>query len=157
MTHRGAPRIAVCTAAVCFMTIGPVASASASAGSIKAAIESYTPKILVAEGRVVTAVGEYKTSNDPTGVEKAIGESVAVLGALEAKVAHQSAGAPRVKLAKKKVVKGLQAVIVGYNDLSSAYAEKASSSEAATADATTAVALVKKGQKRLSEGVKLLS
>jgi N-acetylglutamate synthase/N-acetylornithine aminotransferase len=75
--------------------LGSVASASASSASIKAAIESYGSKIDVAEGRVLTAVGEYKTTKNPSGVQSAIGESVAVLSALRSKVQHQAAGQAR--------------------------------------------------------------
>jgi hypothetical protein len=159
MTYRTAARFAACTATLCGVIMAPVTAASASSESIKAAIVSYNAKIDIAEGHVVTAVGEFEQSQDPkdpAGVEAAIGGSVAVLGSLKAKVAHQSAHAPRAKRAKAKVEKGLQAVIVGYKDLSTAYAEKATNQEAATTEVNKAEVLVKKGRKELLEGVKLL-
>lgn len=159
MTFRAAARFAVCTATLCFVIIGPVATASASSKSIKAAIVSYSPKIDIAEGHVVTAVGEYEESADPknpAGVEAAIANSVAVLSALKAKVADQPARKPRVKRGKTKVEKGLQAVIVGYRDLSIAYEERATNQEAANVEANKADVLVTKGRKELDEGVELL-
>jgi adenine deaminase len=78
------------------------------------------------------------------------------LGALKAKVARQSAAAPRVKRAKSKIQAGLQAVIVGYDELSVAYGEIAGQPEAASSEAVKAEVVVKKGRKQLSEGVKLL-
>jgi hypothetical protein len=145
-----------CTAVLCGVLIGPVSSASASKASIKAAIVSYGSKIDVAEGGVLTAVGEYKETKDPAPIEAAITKSVAVIGALKAKVARQSAAAPRVKRAKSKIQAGLQAVIVGYDELSTAYGEIASQPEAASSEAAKADAVVKKGREQLSEGVRLL-
>jgi hypothetical protein len=159
MTYRRLVRVAVCAATLCGAIVGPVAGASASVASIKAAIVSYNSKIDVAEGHVLTAVGEYKESKDPkdpAGVEAAIGNSVAVIGSLKAKVAHQSAATRRAKRAKAKILAGLQAIIVGYKELSSAYVETTTSPEAAMTEATKAAILAKKGRKELGEGVKLL-
>ncbi|GEM_PF-1757898 len=159
MTHRRLACIAGCLVTLCGAIMGPVATASASSKSIKAVIVSYNPKIDIAEGHIVTAVGEYEASadpKDPAGVQAAISGSVAVLSSLKAKVAQQSAGAPRVKKAKTKVEKGLEGVIVGYRDLSTAYGEKATSQIAATIEANRAEVLVNEGRKKLLEGVKLL-
>jgi hypothetical protein len=157
MTHRGAARIAVFTTTLCCMTLVPIAGASASSKSIKAAIVSYGAKIEASEAHVETAVKEYETSQNPAGVEAAIGESGAVLGALERKVAHQSAPTPRVKRARAKIVSGLRTIVSGYEVLSKAYEEKAASPEAAKTDAAHAVVVVKSGKKDLNAGVKLLS
>ncbi len=157
MTRRGAARIAVFTATLCCVTMGPVAGASASSKSIKAAIVGYGSKIEASEEAVSKAVEEFKTSSDPTGVEAALGEASAVLGALQSKVAHQSARTLRVKRAKAKIVKGLHLIIAGYRVLSKAYEEKATNQEAANADAAHSVAVVKSGKKELDAGVKLLS
>jgi len=53
-------------------------------------------------------------------------------------------------------VSGLQAVIVGYEDLSEAYAERTANRPAAVTETTNAEARVKEGQKDLRDGVKLL-
>ena len=156
MTYRGVVRWIAGAASLCGAIVGPVSAAGASSGSIKAAIVSYGPKIDVAEGHVLTAIGEYKESKNPTAVQAAISSSVGVLGSLKSDVAHQSARAPRVKKARAKVEGGLQAVIAGYQDLSTAYGEAAASPEAAGTEATNAVIAVKKGQTELREGVKLL-
>jgi hypothetical protein len=159
MTYRAVARFVACTATLCFAIMGPVAAASASSKSIKAVIVSYSPKVDIAEGHVVTAVGEYEASAEPkspAGVEAAIANSVAVLSALKAKVADQPARKPRVKKARTKIVKGLQAVIVGYGDLSVAYEQKATNQEAATVEANKADALAAEGRKELQSGVKLL-
>ncbi len=159
MTSARAARVMACVAMLCGALVGPVSSASASKASIKAAIVSYSSKIDVAEGGVLTAVGEYKAApdpKDPAGVEAAISKSVTVLGALKAKVAKQSAAAPRVKKAKRKIGAGLQAVIVGYDELSTAYGEIASQPEAASSEAAKAEVVVKQGRKQLTEGIKLL-
>ncbi len=156
MTHRGLTRLAVLTATLLGVTLAPAANASASVASIKAVILSYGPKIDAAEGRVLTALGEYKESTGPAEVESAIGGSVAVLGSLKRKVAEQPVGTRRARKAKGEIVSGLQAVVVGYEDLSEAYAERTTNRSAAVTEATNAEARVKEGQKDLRDGVKLL-
>ena len=58
--------------------------------------------------------------------------------------------------AKAKIEKGLQAVIVSYQGLDTAFGEKSVNPEEAKAEATKALAAVKKGRKELLEGAKLL-
>jgi hypothetical protein len=101
-------------------------------------------------------VGEYKTTHNAVPVEEAITRSIAVLGALRTKVAAQSASAHNVKVAKSKLVKGLEAVVVAYEKLKAAYNEKASSPEAAQMEAEKALVAVKSGRKQLNEASKLL-
>lgn len=156
MTHRGLTRFAVLTATLLGVTLAPAVNASASVASIKAVILSYGPRIDVAEGHVLTALGEYKESTGPAEVESAIGGSVAVLGSLKGKVAEQSVGTRRARKAKAKIASGLQAVIVGYEDLSEAYAQRTANRAVAVTEATNAEARVKEGQKDLRAGVKLL-
>ena len=156
MTNLKVMRVAACAATLCAVLMGPVAGASASSASIKAAIRSYNSKILVAEGHVVTALGEYKTSKNPAGVQTALGASISVIRSLKDKIALQSAGRPRVKRAKAKIEKGLQAVIASYQGLDNAFGEKSVNPEEAKAEATKALAAVKKGRKELLEGAKLL-
>jgi hypothetical protein len=156
MTHRGLTRLAALTATLCGVTIAPATEASASVASIKAVIVSYGQRIDVAEGHVLTALGEYKESTGPAEVESAIGDSVAVLGSLKRKVAEQTVGTRRARKGKAKIESGLHAVIVAYEDLSEAYAERTSNRAAAVTEATNAEAQVKEGQKDLRAGVKLL-
>ncbi|HWJ51312.1 MAG TPA: hypothetical protein VNR42_09845 [Solirubrobacteraceae bacterium] len=156
MTHRGMALMAVFTATLCCVTVGPIAGAAASSRSIKVAIVRYGPKIKASEEAVSKAVEEFKTSNDPTGVESAIGNAAAVLSSLRSKVAHQSAATPRVKKAKTKILQGLHALVAGYKVLSKAYAEKATSPAAASADAHSSLVLIAKGKKELDQGASLL-
>ena len=159
MRARGAVRIVTPAVALCCVAIGPVATSSASSKSIKTVIRSYNGKVEVAEGKVVTAAGSYEESSapkNPAPVEAAISESVAVLSSLRAKVALQSAHAPTVKKARAKIEKGIGEVIVGYGYLSSAFAEKATDPQAATAEAKKSVALAEEGRRNLLAGVKLL-
>jgi hypothetical protein len=156
MTHRGLTQFALLTATLLGVTLAPAANASASVASIKAVILSYGPKIDVAEGHVLTALGEYKESTGPAEVESAIGGSVAVLASLKTKVAEQRVGPRRARKGKGMIVSGLRAVIVGYEDLSEAYAEKTTNPSAAVTEAKAAEARVKEGQKDLHAGVKLL-
>jgi hypothetical protein len=156
MGIRAVARLTAPIAVLLCVAMGPVADASASAKSIKSAIRSFSSKILVAEGHVLSAGGEYETSKDPTGVIEAISQSVSVLSALEVKVAHQPALAPRVKRARSKVVHGLHTVIVGYEQLSGAFGEKAMDPEAAKVAAAAAEVLATKGRNELKQGVKLL-
>jgi hypothetical protein len=114
------------------------------------------PNVLSILSHVLTALGEYKESTGPAEVESAIGGSVAVLGSLKRKVAEQAVGTRRAKKAKAKIVSGLQAVIVGYEDLSEAYAQRTANPSASVAEAKDAEARVKEGQKDLRDGVKLL-
>lgn len=159
MSHPIAARLAALAAALCCVTMGPVSSASASAKSIETVFKSYNGKIQVAEGRVLSASGEYEQSSDPkdpTAIQAAISESVAVLSSLKGKVARQSAHAPNVRKARSKIVKGLSEVIVGYGDLSVAFGEKATNAQAAKIEAEKADALGGEGRKNLREGLRLL-
>jgi hypothetical protein len=157
MTYRGIARAGTCMATLGALMLGPVAGASASSASIKAAFESYSGKIDVAEGHAVTAIGEYKTSKNPAAAQAAIGESITVLSGLKSKVAAQSAGKPKVKKAKRKIEEGLAAVIASYRLLSTAIGEDVSNPEAAKAETAKAEVAVKRGRKELLEGVKLLA
>jgi len=156
MTHVKSVRAVACGVTLCVALLGPAAGASASRASIKAAIRSYSGKILIAEGHVVSALGEYKTTKQPAAAETALGESVNVLKALRAKVAAQPASKPRVKEAKTKILEGLHAVIVSYTSLATALDEKASDPTAATAEAEKFLAAAKKGIKELRQGTLLL-
>ncbi len=150
-------RVFACLAAVSVILAVPVSGASASDASIKTLFKSYNSKILVAEGHLATAIGEYKTSHNATPVEEALSASTVVVHSLEVKIARQTAGAQRVKEGKAKIVKGLKAVIVAYGQLKAAFeAKTASSPEAAVEDAQKAELAVKKGRKELLEGVKLI-
>jgi hypothetical protein len=97
MTYRGLTRLAALKATLLGVALTPAANASASVASIKAVILSYGPRIHVAEGHVLTALGEYKESTGPAEVESAIGGSIAVLGSLKTKVAEQSVGTGRAR------------------------------------------------------------
>ena len=150
-------KVAVCAVLLCgALTAGFAASASASDASIKAVIKSFNSKILVAEGHVVSAIGEYKKTGNPTAVRSAISKSITVLDSLKAKVSAQSASSGRVKAGKAKLVKGLASVVSAYKKLSIAFGEKKVSPAAAKAEAVKAVSAVKKGRTELREAVKLL-
>jgi hypothetical protein len=119
-------------------------------------MKTYEPKILVAEGQVVVALGEYKTSGVPTGVEAAIVNSSEILRSLKAAIAAQPAVGAKVKRGKAKVETGLGSVILGYRQLDISFAELKTLPVHAKAEARKALATVKKGTKELSEGAKLL-
>lgn len=156
MAYARRSAVACCLMALVVILAGPVSGASASKASIKAALKSYDGKIDVAEGNTLTAIGEYKTTKNATPVEEAITASVTVLSALRTKISHQSAGPPKVKAAKSKLVKGLEAVIVSYGKLKTAFSLQASNPQAAQAEVTKALAAVKSGRKKLNEAAKLL-
>jgi hypothetical protein len=153
----GAQRMALYAAVLGGVLIGPVSGAAASDASIKAVIKSYDSKILTAEGHVLTALGAYKKSGNPSGAQAAIQKSIAVLSSLKSKIASQPASSNRVKLGKAKFEQGLQAVVVAYGHLKTALGEKKVSPQAAKAEAKKALLAVKAGSKELREGAKLLS
>jgi hypothetical protein len=153
----GAGRIVLCGAVLAGMLVGPISGAAASDASIKAVIKSYNSKVLVAEGHLVTAIGEYKKSGDPTAVQAAFKQSIAVIGSLRSKIASQTASSKRVKLGQAKFDKGLESVIVAYKRLSKAIGEKKVSPAAAKAEAKKAVSAIKSARIELKEGAKLLS
>jgi hypothetical protein len=150
-------RVFACLVVVGMTLSVSVSGASASDASIKASFKSYNSKILIAEGHLATALGEYKTSHNATPVEEALSHSTAVVHSLEVKIARQAAGAPRVKEGKAKIVKGLTAVVVAYGQLKAAFEAKTASPEAAVEDAQKAELAVKKGRKELLEGVRLIA
>lgn len=148
-------RIALC-ALIVGVAITP-ATAAASQASIVAAIERYSSKIDVAEGHVITAVGEYKASGkDPAAVRAAIAKSIHVLSTLKAKIAAQSAPAGPVSKGKAMFDQGLQDVIVAYRRLKTIFG-KALSPQTAVADAKKALLEIKHAQKELTAGAKLLT
>jgi hypothetical protein len=152
----GSGRAALCAAVLAGVLAGPVSGASASDASIKAVIKSYNSKILVSEGHVVSAIGEFKSSGNPKGVQAALRKATVVLGSLKSKIAAQSASGRRVKLGKTKLEQGLQKVILAYERLEKAFGEKQVSPAAAKAEAKKAVAAVNAGRADLREAVKLL-
>jgi hypothetical protein len=137
--------------------LGSIAGASASDASIKAVIKRYEPKILLAEGHVLTALGHYKKNGDPSTVKAAITSSVGVLGSLKSAIRAQSASSSKVKAGKAKFENGLQTVIRAYDKLKRAFGEKKASPQAAKTEAKKALEAVKQGSKELREGAKLLS
>jgi hypothetical protein len=156
MSHMRLGRVVACAAVVCGVLTLPVTGASASDASIKRAIKIYNPKILVAEGHLVTAIGEYKASGNPAPVITDLDASIGVLHSLKTKIAAQAAASTRVKEGKTKLLKGLHAVIVAYDQLKVAFGERAGSPTAAKENAEKAEVAVKKGRKDLAEAVLLL-
>jgi multidrug resistance efflux pump len=116
----------------------------------------YVPKILDAEGKVVSAVGEYDSTGDLAKVDAAVNENIKLLKEMRAKIARQSAGSRRVKLAKKKFKKALTRVIQAEGSLEGALALKSSNPEAATSEANNALAAIKTADKELSKAASLL-
>lgn len=149
-------RLLACPVVLVGLLAIPVSGASASDASIKSLIKSYNAKLLVAEGRLVTAIGEYKTSRNPAPVVSALDHSIRVVRSLRTRIADQTARSTRVKSGKAKLVKGLRAVIVAYGKLKIAFGEKAGSPAAAVENAKKADAAVKRGRAELAEGLKLI-
>ncbi|HEV3047379.1 MAG TPA: hypothetical protein VGY13_08475 [Solirubrobacteraceae bacterium] len=156
MSKTRAVRTCLGVAVVLGVLAGPVAGASASRAGIRALIQSWNPKVLVSEGKVVSAVGEYKTSRNPAPVETAIGEAIGTLRGLRQGIEHQRAIRPRVKRAKDDLMDGLREVILAYERLEAAFREKGLSPAAADRNARRANALVQRGQRDLREGARLL-
>lgn len=156
LTRVGALRALVWVAALGVLA-GPVATASASDASIKSVIKSYNSKLLVADGHLVTALGEYKKSGNPSGVTSALAASVHVLRSLKSAISSQSASSSKVKEGKAKFEQGLQKVIVAYEHLKTGFGEKKSSPAVAKAQAKKAVVILKQASGELREGTKLLA
>jgi hypothetical protein len=157
MNYLRLTRTALCVVVLGSVLTIPIASAAASDASIKATIKSYSARITVAEGHLLTAIGKYKASGNPTVVDAALKKSIGVFRALKAKVGVQSASSTRIKTGKRKFESGLQQVIVAYEHLKTAFGEKRASPQAAKAQAKKALLAVKAGRKELMEGAKLLS
>lgn len=158
MRYRRILPVAVCVAALgAASLVGPVSGASASDASIKAVVKSYTSRIDIAEGHLLTAIGKFKQSGNPQEVDAALGKSIGLFTSLKAKIAAQSASSGRVKMGKAKLEKGLGKIVVAYERLKTAFGEKKTSPSAAKAEAKKALLAVKSGRKELLEGAKLLS
>jgi hypothetical protein len=155
MIHR-TRRVLACLMVLCSVVAIPVSAASASDASIKAAIRSYNPRLLVDEGHFVTAIGEYKTSHNPSGVQAALAASIATIDSLKSKIAAQPAIRHRVKAGKAKLQVGLQGIIVAYERLKTAFGEHNVSPEAAKNEVANAGIAVDKARTELAEGMKLL-
>jgi hypothetical protein len=155
MRFRTPIRALMCLSLLATVFIAP-SFASANDASIKAVIKSYGPKILVAEGHVVSAIGEYKKTGNPAPVQTALSESTAVFSAMKSQIAAQSASSPKVKAGKRKVESGLSAAIVGYQRLGTAVGEKKVEPKEAKAEARKAARALVKATKELVEGLKLL-
>src|SRR5271157_2649215 len=87
MTRPTVLRLAGCAAVICSSMGWAASPAWASRASIRAAIVSYMPRVDVAEGHVLVALGEYKERHDPAPLEAAIADSVSVIGELRQAVA----------------------------------------------------------------------
>jgi hypothetical protein len=157
MTKRTASYTLVCIAALCALLVGPVASASASDASIKKVFKQWDARLLVSEGRLETAFGEYKTIRNAAPVETALSNAIEVLRGLKNRIEHQSAVSARVKKGKAKVVKGLGGLILAYEHLKTAFNVKATSQQAAEEQAQQAKTALKHGAIEFLEGAKLLT
>jgi hypothetical protein len=155
MNHRKIVRAVMCATLLCSALAIPVTSASASDSSIRATLKSYNPRLIVDEGHVITALGEYKTSGTPTAVQAALVTYMTSLRSLRSAIAKQSAGRPNVKAGKAKLEQGLQGIIVAYTKLNVALGEHKGSPEAKTELANASIA-VDKARTELAEGAKLL-
>lgn len=153
---RGARSSIVAGIVVALALAGPVSGAAASAAGIRQVFARYAGRILVAEGHVVEAIEKYKSTREAAPVTTAIEESRTVLSELRRKIEAQSAPRPKVRRAKHDIVAGLGGIVAGYASLSTAFSEQASDEQAAKAEATAALATVKKAQKELQAGLKLL-
>jgi hypothetical protein len=156
MTRTGSLLALVALAACAAVLAGPASGASASKASIRATLKSFTARVDVAEGEVLTALGKYKTTHEAAPVDAALGKSITVIKQLKTKLAAQSAPSPKVKLAKAKLIKGLSAVIAAYERLGTAFQDHGTNPSAAEAEAKAALVKVKTGQKQLKEAAKLL-
>lgn len=156
MSQRTPLRVLACVAVLTVASLVAVANAPGSAGSIKSLIAGYNGKLIASEGKLLTAIGGYKSTQDPAPVLTALDNAIGVLRSLKSKIAKQAATAARVKKGKADLEKGLQAVIVAYEHLKSAFSEKAGSPSAAKEDAQKADTAVKKGRAELTAGLKLL-
>jgi hypothetical protein len=153
--RRGAIGVLLAVCCAC-CAVGPVASASASRFGIIAIVETYVPKIVEAEGRVVSALGEYERTGALTKVDEALNQNITLLQEMRSKIAAQSAASKRVKLAKRKLEKGLRRIISAERGLENALAVKHTNPEAAKADTKKAIAAIKRGDKEISEADVLL-
>jgi hypothetical protein len=156
MNRTTSARMLVCVTALSVAMLAVVASAPASAGSIQSLVTRYDGRIIASEGKLLTAIGEYKSTQNAAPVVTALENAIGVLRSLKSRIAKQSATAARVKKGKADLEKGLQAVIVAYEHLRSAFSEKAASPSTAKEDAEKADTAVRKGRTDLTEGLKLL-
>jgi hypothetical protein len=155
MTQRSR-RVVACLAVLFTAVAIPVTSASASDATIKAAMRSYNARLLVDEGHLVTAFGEYKTSHNPSGVQAALATTITAVRGLKSKVAAQGANRHSVRMGKAKIETSLQGIISAYGRLSTAYGERSTNPEAAKREAANALIAVDKARTELAEGMKLL-
>lgn len=140
----------------CSFCSGSASTAWGSETSIKAVIVSYAGKIEIAEGRVITAVGEFRETKNVAPLETAISGSVSVLRTLQARLSRQGAHSSRVKEAKAKIVGGLRELVVAYEQLAAAYNEYLTNPNAARSAALSAQGLVVEGRNEVMQGIKLL-
>jgi hypothetical protein len=140
----------------CSFCIGSASAAWGSESSIKAVILSYAGKIDIVEGRVVTAVGEFRETKNVAPLETAISGSVSVLRTLQAKLSRQGAHSTRVKKAKAKIVGGLRDLVVAYEELAAVYNEYLTNPTSARSTALSAQGLVVEGRNEVIQGIKLL-
>jgi hypothetical protein len=137
--------------------VGPVASASASRSGIIGIVETYVPKIVEAEGKVVSALGEYERTGELTKTDEALNKNIKLLQEMRSKIAAQSAASRRVKRAKHRLEKGLNRVIGAERGLENALTVKHTNPEAAKAEAEKAILAIKRADREISEAEALLT
>lgn len=155
MSYRKLMCALVCAGSVSALLAVPV-TASASDATIKHTIKVFSPRILETEGRVETAVGEYKTTRHAAPVERSLSNAMQVLRELKNTIASEHAGSKPVREGKHKLELGLASVIRAYEHLERAFDVKAANTQAAKKQAEKADRAVKEGQRQLAEGIDLL-
>jgi hypothetical protein len=142
----------------CCALIGtaPVASAQASAASIKQVLKEDIPKITAEESKFVTALSEYEKNGDLTPVDEALDANIALLQEVRTEIGKQSAENNRVRRARSEIKRALQRVIGAYRRLKSAFAVKGKNPKAANKKAKAALKAITKADKELTKAAKLL-
>lgn len=141
---------------IAVMSAGFAASAGASNASIKQVLKSALPQIVEEEGRVVTALDEYKKTGNLAPVDEAVNKNVALLKEIRAKIAKQHASNAKGRRGKAKLERGLKRVARAYKKLERALGLKHTHPGASKKLARKALRAIKKADRELEEAVALL-
>jgi hypothetical protein len=140
--------------ALCVVLVGPVAAAQASNNTLRATLNSFSPKIVKDENAVKAGLIGYPQGKVRPLI-RALTHEVSDLRALKSKLAHDSGSSAKGMKARTEIIKGLGLIASAYGALRHDV-EVAHGGPVPASKVNAAVGTDKKGRAKLLAGLNLL-
>jgi hypothetical protein len=142
--------------ALCAVLVGPLTAARATDNTLRITLNSYAKRILNDENAVKNGVDVQYPSGHWKKLTRALKHEVGDLRGLKAKLVRERASSARGRKAKKEIVRGLSLIATAYEalrqDILAVHGGAVPASQV-----NAAIAIDKKGRKKLKAGIHLLS